>query len=922
MSRIFYNSQSQPIQLGHKIGTGGEGTVYEISGQSDFVAKIYHEPPEPEKAEKLIVLSQLRNDRLLNLAAWPVDVLRVEASGQLAGFVMKKIGQAEEVHALHSPKSRLRKFPEASWAFLIYVAANIARAVATMHEHGFIVGDLNPKNILVTHQATVALLDCDSFQVTVDGKTFRCEGGFPEYLPPELQGLSLRDVERSSGQDCFGLAVVIFQLLFMGRHPFSGKYLGLGEMTLEEAIRASRFAFGADAATREMQQPPGTLPLEAIPVSLNDLFRRAFLSADRPQPLEWIEPLESLAKSLKACDLHTGHFYFNELTECPWCDIEMRARIRLFNFSLNGHNGHRGNFKLDEIWSKIETLNTPPTGLALAEMKQSVALVAKPSPEVAAYSHSRKVKLLQGVAFAAAVGFIIGYFISWPSALAACVIAGLIAKFIAQAEFKTKGPQVINFSTQTLASPNNPLAADIRSRLENADQTIQQLEAQFQKMPTASNFGSKMRELANRKEVYERLPKIREYKLKQLETKVNEQQLDQFLDQFEINEAQIKDIDRLTVAALRSQGVETAADVTPERLKQIPDLTEPQAQQLLFWRSGARRQFRFDPVRGVQVQDRLNVEREMDNLRMQLEHDLSTGAVYLQRLQHELDQQRLQITKALPDAYRLHAQSEKDWEVAQKKNPMWPLILMLLIFFVYGGFVSLFTQGTESVPQASATYSQPSATSPEPPTPIEIEPALSIDQTEAQILFEKGEKQMKLGKWAAAAKLFTKATELYPQLQPAYVQLGIALYRQGKYDESIVTLTQATRIRDEFEPNFYLGLDYEAKKNWKYAGDSFVQAIGLDTRQENPKYVEAYYYLSQVLTRAGQGKDTIIELEKIEKYGAATSAQRIQLATLYLWAGKYDLAEKQRKALSNWDENLAKELQRLMKQHRNQNGRR
>ena len=85
MIRIFYTSESQPIQLSHKLGTGGEGSVYEISGQSDFVAKIYHEPPEPEKAEKLIALSRLGNDRLLNLAAWPVDVLRVEAGGQLAG---------------------------------------------------------------------------------------------------------------------------------------------------------------------------------------------------------------------------------------------------------------------------------------------------------------------------------------------------------------------------------------------------------------------------------------------------------------------------------------------------------------------------------------------------------------------------------------------------------------------------------------------------------------------------------------------------------------------------------------------------------------------------------------------------------------------------------------------------------------------
>src|SRR5262244_2762715 len=125
--RIFHTSQSEIVQLGRRIGVGAEGEVYEIQDRSDMVAKIYHEPPPPEKAEKLVALSRLGNERLFNLSAWPVDVLRDAPGGAVVGFVMKKISQAEEVHALHSPKSRLQKFPEASWAFLIYVAANIAK---------------------------------------------------------------------------------------------------------------------------------------------------------------------------------------------------------------------------------------------------------------------------------------------------------------------------------------------------------------------------------------------------------------------------------------------------------------------------------------------------------------------------------------------------------------------------------------------------------------------------------------------------------------------------------------------------------------------------------------------------------------------------------------------------------------------------
>src|SRR5262245_6716581 len=226
MSRIFHTSNMGTVRPGRKIGVGGEGEVYEVEDRLDLVAKLYHRRFSDEKAEKLLVLSKLGTQRLRRISAWPVDVLLDKPEGKIIGFVMDKIDYAEELHALHSPRSRLQKFPDASWRFLIYVAANVARAVAAVHDHDLIVGDLNPKNILVTRKATIRLLDCDSFQVTAAGKTYRCEAGFPEYTPPELQGRPFKEIDRRPTHDWFGLAVVIFQLLFLGRHPFSGRFLG------------------------------------------------------------------------------------------------------------------------------------------------------------------------------------------------------------------------------------------------------------------------------------------------------------------------------------------------------------------------------------------------------------------------------------------------------------------------------------------------------------------------------------------------------------------------------------------------------------------------------------------------------------------------------------------------------------------------
>ena len=96
-----------------------------------------------------------------------------------------------------------------------------------------------------------------------------------------------------------------------------------------------RFAYGVEAEARKMRQPPGTLALDSMPPPLVSLFRRAFCRRIGLRR-EWIEPLDELAKALKKCELHSGHYYYREARDCPWCGIESQARVRLFNFLLPG----------------------------------------------------------------------------------------------------------------------------------------------------------------------------------------------------------------------------------------------------------------------------------------------------------------------------------------------------------------------------------------------------------------------------------------------------------------------------------------------------------------------------------------------------------------------------------------------------------
>ena len=130
---------------------------------------------------------------------------------------------------------------------MVRAATNLARAFGQIHAASHVIGDVNHGNALIGKDGTAVLIDCDSIQVRDRSRTFACDVGTPLFTPPELQGKTFRGLHRTENHDRFGLAVLIFHLLFQGRHPFAGVYAD-GEMPLERAIAESRFAYGAHAA--------------------------------------------------------------------------------------------------------------------------------------------------------------------------------------------------------------------------------------------------------------------------------------------------------------------------------------------------------------------------------------------------------------------------------------------------------------------------------------------------------------------------------------------------------------------------------------------------------------------------------------------------------------------------------------------------
>jgi DNA-binding helix-hairpin-helix protein with protein kinase domain len=360
--RQFYDISSRPVILEKQIGSGGEGAVYSIQSEPNSVAKIYHQPVSPQKEAKLSGMVACANPQLTGIAAWPTQTLSAVPNGPLYGIVIPKVSNHKEIHHLYGPAHRKRDFPKADWAFLIQAARNIASAFKVIHAHGHVVGDVNQSGIFISEQATCRLIDCDSFQIKLGRDTYFCEVGVPLFTPPELQGSPFRGILRTPNHDNFGLALLCFHLLFMGRHPFAGRFSGTEDMPIEKAISEFRFAFGNGATAKLMAPPPSSLPFTSVSPVVAQLFERAFSKeaaerGNRPKAGEWVQTLEEFQRGLFTCHRNSIHKYYRGLGSCPWCQMEQTNALFFFLSTVTVPVG--STFDIKAIWSRIEAIQLP-----------------------------------------------------------------------------------------------------------------------------------------------------------------------------------------------------------------------------------------------------------------------------------------------------------------------------------------------------------------------------------------------------------------------------------------------------------------------------------------------------------------------------------------------------------------------------------
>jgi DNA-binding helix-hairpin-helix protein with protein kinase domain len=328
-----YDEQRKPLTLGRLLKSGGAGSVYTLQERADEVAKLYHSDKDAHTYErKLRAMLALRPDLPPVVEngveqvqiAWPTGLLR-DRSGRLLGFTMPILDVAATTdleHVLQERQARADGLPTGLGAKMT-LAANLAGMLSALHQRQHYVVDLKPLNVRFYRDSLlIAMLDCDGFSIQGKGERFPAGQVTTDYLAAEFQQRGVKPGEEEA-QDSFALAVIIFQLLNFGLHPYAGRPQDAkAPSDLPGRIAANLYAYGRKPNPRMLPAPVSGH--ETFPPALRDLFDRAFSQHARVRPTagEWAALLMEYARrgsgQLVACAKDATHQHFAGLP-CAAC---------------------------------------------------------------------------------------------------------------------------------------------------------------------------------------------------------------------------------------------------------------------------------------------------------------------------------------------------------------------------------------------------------------------------------------------------------------------------------------------------------------------------------------------------------------------------------------------------------------------------
>jgi len=131
--------------------------------------------------------------------------------------------------------------------------------------------------------------------------------------------------------------------------------------------------------------------------------------------------------------------------------------------------------------------------------------------------------------------------------------------------------------------------------------------------------------------------------------------------------------------------------------------------------------------------------------------------------------------------------------------------------------------------------------------------------------------------FAGAEELYRHATQIDPSYFPAQLNLGILLFKVGRFDEAIKECTKAVTLRpDHPSAHFHLGNAYYSKMWWEEALVEYDRVLALD-----PNHIDVHFALGGIYVQRGH-KEKAIECWKRYIEVAPSDTPKAQLAKDYI----------------------------------------
>ena len=332
------------------VGKGATAIVYKARYDNDnedhLAAKIYSSPSKFNADKILAMLQSLpqevyfkpgENRNHIQLA-WPVALLK-DNQNLNVGYLMKLFDKKNSFPLDYYYDGILFKKMnspyEAALSFKLEIARNLSYLINEIHSLGHFFIDLKPQNILITKDRhLVSFLDCDGFSITgKSGQKFPADLVSMDYISPEVTKNKLLPKDLNEKQDRYALAVVLFQLLNNGTHPFQGilKSKNLGPTTNDQNAADKLYPYGL-VSNDEISPRPQSIH-HLWPKELRELFDNAFIGSpsERPSAAAWWRYFKKLLadKELTRCSAKpddVSHMRFKGKA-CPACYLETLSQV-------------------------------------------------------------------------------------------------------------------------------------------------------------------------------------------------------------------------------------------------------------------------------------------------------------------------------------------------------------------------------------------------------------------------------------------------------------------------------------------------------------------------------------------------------------------------------------------------------------------